>query len=225
MPTIHYDIRIEDHAAFSDRMNSVAVSQALKRRLITRSPLVVLLALVLMSALSSAAFFWNGRSIGGILLAALSLYTLYGWIRLRRRMSAGSLTTRLNELMTRQFDAGELRLPLGPQSITLNDDGFDFVRDGVEARYAWRAIDRVESIPQQILIFDQSHGAIIVPKRAFVTPQAAQDFENEIESRLQNSRERHPPVLRGATRELIRIDPDAAAAERRHTLAPGASPG
>ncbi len=205
MSTIRYELRLEDHAAFAERMNVLAVSQGLQRFASGRTLTVVMLMFVLVEVLGAVGFFLNGRPVAGAMLTAVAGYTAFIWLRWRRRTSAGQLASRLNEIMKRQIDAGEIRVPLGPQSITLTESGFEFVREGVEARYSWQAIDHVESLPRHILIFDQSHSAVIVPKRAFANESAMQEFEGIVETHLRDSRERHPPILRGATREFVRL--------------------
>jgi hypothetical protein len=122
------------------------------------------------------------------------------WIR---HVVIGALVALLSEINSEGFDpesfflrwliamlACTLLLPLWPQvrfknavrNLTVDESGFQTSIGTLSGSRAWREIDRVEDAGGEILLVGKNGNAMVVPNRAFSSPEERAVFLRDVRS-------------------------------------------
>lgn len=74
---------------------------------------------------------------------------------------------------------------VGPRTLSISDDGITIDGETVRSLTRWSAIQEISEPGETILIWTDPGAAILVPKSAFATNEARQNFVAEILKRIQ----------------------------------------
>jgi hypothetical protein len=78
--------------------------------------------------------------------------------------------------MRKMLSEGDNSAILGHYSSTLSPEGLFFKMVSGEERLNWSAIKKISQNEDYIFLYIGAMNAVIVPKRAFATPQEQQNF-------------------------------------------------
>ena len=102
----------------------------------------------------------------------LFFYAPFAWKRRQAR------------LIRRMLNEGSTRSLLGNCLLTLNDDSISVQRPSSLSTYGWEATDQIRVTSEYCFIYVTSISAIILPRRAFNSNEAFDDFVREIRQHL-----------------------------------------
>lgn len=71
---------------------------------------------------------------------------------------------------------GSLASVLGKQTLVVDESGIAARNAHGDARIRWTGVDRIEEAADYVYVFTQPAAGLVVPKRAFDSPQAASAF-------------------------------------------------
>jgi hypothetical protein len=81
--------------------------------------------------------------------------------------------------LSKSLSRNDQRKLLSPRKLVINPISFDFTSDDATSSIRWSAIDRIEASERHAFVFVSSNVAHIIPRRAFASESAYEDFVEE----------------------------------------------
>lgn len=115
----------------------------------------------------------------------------FNWIVLGAALTAGLVVFFVYPLLARRSTVGRLRKLLkegnnetlfGPQRVAISPDGLLASNKTAESKIAWAAVQQVAEGEKHLFVFTSAMNAIVIPKTAFRSDEAKQEFVRLIEA-------------------------------------------
>jgi len=167
---LEFDRNPEDIVAFN--LYHIAHSPSARREALT-TRLVVALVVAWFAGgynLLDPRYF-NWVVVGAALAAALVVFFVYPW--LARRSAVSRLRKVLKE--------GNNETMFGPQRVTISPEGIRASNRMSESLTTWAAVQQVAEGEKHLFLFTSAMHAIVIPKTAFKSDEAKQEFVRLVE--------------------------------------------
>jgi hypothetical protein len=116
--------------------------------------------------------YFNWVTGGAALAAALVVFFVYP--PLVRRTTVGSLRKMLKE--------GNNETMFGPQRVAISPEGILASNKTVESKLAWAGVQQLAEGEKHLFVFTSAMNAIVIPKTAFRSEEAKQEFVRLVEN-------------------------------------------
>ena len=162
MAEIDYELTRDDLFAF--QLYALKNSPTVKK-FARRTRVMYAVVIVIMAALMTP---WRSTLALAAFVLAVGTFILLSWL-FTRALTRRAITDQINRELP---EKGQL----GRHHIRIDETGvFESTAVG-EQRVAWAGIDRIERNEDSIFIYTTPHAALMIPRRAFATAEAADSF-------------------------------------------------
>ncbi|PHS18473.1 MAG: hypothetical protein COA78_02280 [Blastopirellula sp.] len=142
-----------------------------------------------------------------LLIGLVGLWEIAAWIG---AVSYGFIFLLILLIIRKIFTMSyEVRIPPGYQHARLTDDYFEVISGNGRSRRTWNRIDRMVASEDHLVMFISNLRAYIIPKAAFASSEAAQQFYEFAQNRISHAAD-HPGELPNMLEHSADFTPDWA---------------